>query len=69
MNKAKLFICFIKLISVLNVGLQKIKDNFPVRKPLHGLDLCINCKIPLYPMKLSYTAKAKMPFYAIYDAD
>lgn len=55
-NKAKLFICFKKLISVLNVGLQTIqvntKNHILKSKPLHGLDLCINCKIPLYPMKL-----------------
>lgn len=56
MNKAKVFIYFKKLSSVLKVGLQTIqintKNDFPMSKPLHGLDLCINCKIPLYPMKL-----------------
>lgn len=56
MKKAKLFTCFKKLISVLNVGLQTIqintKNHFPMSKPMHGLDLSINCKIPLYPMKL-----------------
>lgn len=61
MNQAKLFICIKRLISAPNVGLQTIKINiknhFPLRKPSHGLDLCLNCKMLLNSMKLSYTAK------------